>query len=151
MREVSAGAVESFLIVVPGRAQPAGSKNASPHGGVYDANKKAGPWKERVAIVAASVWNGRPLLDGPLMFSADIVLARPAGHFNGKGELNKKGRATPYPIGKPDVLKMARALEDALKGVVYVDDSRIVTEGLTKRWGPRDEVTIKVCPMTDRA
>lgn len=135
--------------VVPGRAQPGGSKRAFVRGGraqVVDANAKVGAWKERVALACP-----RPeaLLDGPLRLFVTVSLQRPAGHFGSSG-LNKKGRETPHPIGKPDLTKYVRAIEDALNGVLWTDDARVVEQYLAKRWGGRDEVTITVEPLSLR-
>ena len=69
---------------------------------------------------------------------------RPASHF-GKLGLNKEGRSNPFPDTIPDLLKVARGIEDALQGVCYVNDARIVDEDLKKRWGEpaRVEITIE--------
>lgn len=132
--------------VVPGRAQPGGSKRAfvrNGHAQVVDANPKVGAWRERVALAAPKP---ETLLDGPLRLFVTVSLQRPLGHF-GRHGLNKKGRETPYPIGKPDLTKYTRAIEDALNGVIWVDDARVVEQQLAKCWGMRDEVTITVEPM----
>lgn len=38
------------------------------------------------------------------------------------------------PIVRPDLLKLARAVEDALSGVLWKDDSQVVVEVLRKRY-----------------
>ena len=45
------------------------------------------------------------------------------------------------------MLKLARAVEDAMSGVVYRDDAQVVTEVLRKRYGEpaRAEVAIRPC------
>jgi Holliday junction resolvase RusA-like endonuclease len=48
----------------------------------------------------------------------------------------------------PDTLKLARAVEDALSGIVWVNDSRIVDERIRKRWGDRSAVRIKVFKLS---
>lgn len=144
------GAV-SFL--VPGRAQPGGSKRGFPFkrkgGGlgvrVTDANPNVAAWRDRVAY-AGSMAYGAPLLDCALALRLTIYLVRPRGHFGSKG-LNAKGRATPFPISKPDTTKLVRALEDALTGIIWTDDARIVDQHAKKRWGERDEVLVEVAPM----
>jgi Holliday junction resolvase RusA-like endonuclease len=147
--------------VVYGRSQPAGSKGAyvlrrrdgslvtRPDGGpivnVTDANKKSKEWKGVVAWTARKAYQG-PLLDGPLHVRMTFFRPRPKGHFRKSGELSKEGLATPAPTGKPDVLKLSRAVEDALTEVVWRDDALIVTEDLAKWWGEPARVEVMIAP-----
>lgn len=140
-------------LTVHGTPQPAGSKRAFVRGGhasVVDANPKAKGWKGQVAQVAGEAWAGKPLLTGPLCVAMAFVRVRPKGH-HGKSGLNAKGRRTPYPIAKPDVLKLARAVEDALTGVVWKDDAQIVDELLKKEWGKTEFVAVEVWDLTEDA
>lgn len=139
-----------FSFTVLGLAQPAGSKRSwvplhpktkqpyrRPDGGIVvstvDANPNSKPWKELVARVVSQKYKG-PLLSGALMVTFCFYRPRPEGHY-GKTGLNKKGRETPFPITRPDVLKLTRGVEDALTGVVWTDDAVIVRELLSKDWG----------------
>lgn len=101
---------------------------------VVDDNPKAADWKRYVAAIAMN-FRPRQLLTGPLKVSFVLFRRRPKSHFNSRGELNKKGRAMPFPIAKPDVLKLARGVEDSLTGVIWRDDAQIVDEVLKKRFG----------------
>lgn len=135
---------------VPGRAQPGGSKRAFVRGGhavISDANPNVHAWRERVALAAAQAARAAKLLDCPLELDVAVEFQRPAGHRNSRGELNKKGRETPYPASKPDTTKLVRAIEDALNGVVWTDDSRVVKQTASKSWGERDQVRISIAPM----
>jgi len=65
--------------------------------------------------------------------------ARPKGHY-GTGRnagILKDWALDLMPTGKPDVLKLGRAIEDAMNGVVYLDDSQIVEEHLSKVYGAK--------------
>lgn len=134
-----------FWTVVHGEAQPAGSKRAfvNPKNGraiVTDANSKAKPWKSQVAQVVGSVLAEHPeigaLWDGPIALELIFYRPRPASHYGtGKNAGILKPSAPAYPVGRPDALKLARGVEDALSGVLYRDDARIVDELLRKRWG----------------
>ena len=149
-----------YSFTVFGEAEPAGSKQAfvplnkktkepyrRPGGGivvsVVDANKHSERWKKYVAKIAREEYSG-PLFDCPLKVSFIFYRPRPASHF-GKLGLNKEGRSNPFPDVAPDVLKLSRGIEDALQGICYVNDSRIVDEDLKKRWGEpaRVEITIE--------
>lgn len=138
----------AVTFVVPGRAQPGGSKRAFIRGGravVTDANKNVGAWKERVSIVAAGAYRNAPLA-GPLRLSISVVCIRPASHFTSKGALAKGARE--YPSVKPDLTKLVRAIEDALTGIVWVDDAQVVHQCAEKIYGARDEVVVAVRPMS---
>ena len=133
---------------VYGTPAPAGSKRAFAIKGkpgrfaVTDASKRSQPWKTQVAQQAGEIMQGRHLLDGPLDLTLTFYVRRPKGHFGARG--NVKPSAPACPIVKPDVLKLARGVEDALSGVVYRDDAQIVTETLMKRYGEPERVEIEV-------
>ena len=139
-------------ITVYGSAKPAGSKRAFVIGGkarITDANKNSKPWKMQVAQHAGEAMQteGTALFDGPLRVVFTFYVARPKGHFKKDGTLSAAGRRQPYPAVKPDVLKLARGVEDALSGVVYRDDAQIVDEHLKKRYGTPERVEIEVLGM----
>ena len=133
---------------VYGTPAPAGSKRAFAIKGrpgrfaVTDDSKRSRPWKTQVAQQAGEIMQGRQLLDGPLDLTLTFYVRRPKGHFGARG--NVKPSAPVYPAVKPDVLKLARGVEDALSGVVYRDDAQIVTEILMKRYGEPERVEISV-------
>lgn len=75
------------------------------------------------------------LLDGPLVLEATFYVLKP----------KSSPRRRQYPDTKPDVENLGKAVCDALQGLIYVDDSRIVEEILRKRFGdpPRVEIAIR--------
>jgi Holliday junction resolvase RusA-like endonuclease len=114
------------------------------HAQIVDANKNVGAWKDRVALAASLAMTGLELFEGPLVLRAHIELVRPKGHIGARG---LKPSAPPYPIVKPDLTKYVRALEDALKGIVWRDDAQVVRHDTMKAYGLRDRVSIVVAPM----
>lgn len=134
----------AITFTVHGHPEPAGSKRSVPMGqrwGVIDANPKAKGWKGKVEQVAGEIMAGRPLLQAPIRLELRFFVQRPKGHYGKKGLLPS---APPYPATKPDVLKLARGVEDALTGVVYRDDAQIVDEVLEKHYGPeRVEISVR--------
>ena len=138
--------------VVYGDARPAGSKRAfkHPHTGkivVTEMAKGAKPWRADVQAAALEVFRG-PLLTGPLAVTFTIYRPRPAGHLGtGRNAGTVKDSAPAYPTTRPDVLKLARALEDALQGIVYRDDSQIVDEFLHKRYGEPARAEVSITPL----
>jgi Holliday junction resolvase RusA-like endonuclease len=73
-----------------------------------------------------------PLFVGkPLSVELQFLLARPSGHWGTKG---LKPSAPIAPATKPDADKLARSTLDSLTGLVFDDDSRIVSLMVTKRY-----------------
>lgn len=142
-------------IVVSGKPEPAGSKSAfvipgTNRASVVDANKNAKPWKRNVAAAAAEQYAGDPII-GPVDVMLVFVLARLKGHYGtGRNATILKESAPLQPTVAPDVLKLARGVEDALTGLVYMDDAQIVNEVLQKRYGnhPRVEIFVRETALT---
>lgn len=152
---------EEVTFTAYGVARPAGSKTArtyrnkfgnvvlrsdgSPLVGVMDACTKSGPWKKAVRQAAKAAFHSEPFT-GPVEVLIRFVMPRPKGHFgSGKNAGSVKALAPPYPISKPDLLKLARLVEDVLTGIVYADDSATVSLVLAKVYGspPRCEITVR--------
>jgi Holliday junction resolvase RusA-like endonuclease len=142
---------------VLGLPQPAGSKRAfTPRNkatgqpyyredgsiitNTVDANPRSQVWKNQVTDAARKAYDG-PLIDGPLEVFLTFTVPRPKGHF---GKNGLKPSAPPYPVIRPDVLKLARGVEDSLKAVIYRDDSQIVSEHLLKRYGEPASVEVRI-------
>lgn len=60
-----------------------------------------------------------------------------------------KASKRPYPVVKPDIDKLMRAVLDSLTDVVYVDDSQVVEAKITKDYGPHESVTVRVDSIED--
>jgi Holliday junction resolvase RusA-like endonuclease len=75
------------------------------------------------------------------------VFPRPKGHYKGgKYGTALKANAPPFPTVRPDATKLIRPAEDALKGILWRDDSQIVTQAATKRYGDQAGCRIRVAP-----
>jgi len=142
---------DSVVFTVYGKPQPAGSKRVVPAGGkrggrplVIDAAKHSRPWKQEVAGVAELTMEGRALLAGALVVELRFYMARPRGHYGAHG---LRALAPVAPTVRPDLLKLARAVEDALTGIVYHDDSQIVVETLLKVYDQKERVEVLVRPL----
>jgi len=125
---------EAVTITITGIPRPGGSKTAfrnkySGKVNMVDSGKGNTGWKTLVAYTARQQYQGQPL-DGPLRVMATFFMPRPRGHFNAKGIL--KASAPTFPTTKPDATKLWRSTEDALSGVLWVDDARIVSQGQAK-------------------
>lgn len=125
---------------VPGTARPAGSKQAfivrPTNGGkaravVADTSGLEGKhWRVQVQLSAKAA--GATILDGAVVCHMEFVKLRPKDHYTTKGVV--KPNAPEWPTPRPDCLKLARAIEDALTGVCWRDDAQICMEPLGKRY-----------------
>lgn len=160
-----------LTFTVPGRPQQRGSKtpfalrrrdgslvtraNGSPVINTTDDNKKSKAWMDSVRTSAVealpSDWE---LLRGPVVLSVAFYFARPQYHYGtGRNEGRVKSSAPRYHTKKPDLAKLVRALEDALTGVVWADDSQVYCYGhIVKLWTSGMERTeVRVLTQTEYA
>lgn len=105
-------------------------------------------WRNAIASAAREVYSG-PLLTCAIRLEIAFVRPRPKGHFGtGRNAEMVKASAPLHPTTKPDNTKLRRAVEDALTGVLYRDDSQIV-EGIDlKTYGECFETTVRVTSLT---
>lgn len=113
----------SVTLFVPGRPAAQGSKRHVGRGILIEQSKAVAPWRTSVAWHAAQAYAG-PVLDEALVVRIEFVMPRPAGCPK---------RTTPPAVKRPDIDKLARAVLDALSGVIWRDDSLIVDLHPTKR------------------
>lgn len=90
-------------------------------------------WKR---TVLAQVLERKPPVpvEGPLTMTLVFEVPRP----------KSTPKRVQYPIKRPDLSNMLKAIEDALTGVVYRDDAQIVELSVTKRFGPTPGVAVRV-------
>lgn len=125
---------------VPGIARTAGSKIASktkegkPF--VRPAGKFTKAWMDTVRYFAYQHVNRMCLLQGAVKLSITFFIARPKGHYGtGRNADILKNSAPTYPISTPDLSKLTRAVEDALTGLIWKNDSCIVIHSINKVYG----------------
>lgn len=146
--------VGRLVFYVPGTPQTAGSKSAIPgaNGGrplVVESGNRAAKraWRGdlRDAATRAMEAQGWEMTDAALTVTFLFVRRRPQSHYGtGRNAGVLKDSAPRYPTTRPDLLKVARAVEDALTSVVWVDDAQIVEESLRKAYGDSEGVHIAV-------
>ena len=95
-------------------------------------------WKRTVAHEAALAW-AQPPLSGPVMVDLRFALPRPKS-------LPKR---VLHHVKKPDLDNLAKAVKDALRGIVYNDDSQVVCLKVSKAYSPTPGVQIFVSTMED--
>lgn len=140
---------------VPGLPAPGGSKNAFVVAGkahLVDDAKNNAPWRSVVALAAKTAMGGEPPFDGPLFLEVIFTMLRPKNHYRGGrrgGDLTRS--APPFPATKPDATKLIRALEDALTGICWFDDSQVVSQRVDKRYGEEPGAAVNVGRVNDEA
>lgn len=99
---------------------------------VYDP-ANARDWKRTVQAQVLTQKPPEPV-EGPLAVALRFVLPRPRS-------LPKR---EVFPAKRPDAENLAKAVLDAMQGVVYRDDSQIVRLTIAKDYGPSPGVVIRV-------
>ena len=84
----------------------------------------------------------------PVMLVIDFYFTRPIGHFGtGRNAGSVKASAPKHMIVKPDLTNLLKSTEDALKGIVWHDDSQVVGMQLAKVYGEKELVRIHVAEL----
>jgi hypothetical protein len=118
-----------------------------------DSGEAGDAWFTLVRDLALLAWGDNR---APLTQVIALVLVfermRPKAHFRtGTHAGVLRPDAPPWPLGKPDLFKTTRAVEDAMSSVVYRDDSQICMEVVTKRYSSRWGVEVKVFAQPEEA
>ena len=115
---------------VPGDPKPQGSKTAykNKHTGrvvLVESCKMNKPWRESTKAIAEMNYDGKPITTAVEM-SIAFFFRRPKSHY-GTGQNSKtlKANAPDWMAKEPDIVKTTRSILDALKEVIYADDSLV--------------------------
>lgn len=134
-------------MTVYGEARPQGSKRAFVRNGraiVVNDCPATKSWRQEIATEAERLYADEPYT-GPVYLELHFVRPRPKGHYgSGKNASVLKAAAPQHPTTKPDTVKLARAVEDALTGIVWRDDSQVVDHRLRKLFGDTHRTEIGV-------
>lgn len=139
--------MQEVSFFVPGIPATQGSKRAfnRKDGGtpiVVESCKGNKDWRGDVKRFAVDAYNGPPI-KGPVHLSITFQLPRPKSHFGKRGL--RPGAPMNHTI-KPDLTKMLRAVEDALKGILWADDCQVVKQVVGKVY-TSDRPGAQVCVM----
>lgn len=146
---------------VEGKASPSGSKKAfiNKHTGrisVVDTAKNKDSWQSWVRLKATEAARDAGIEPSRNPFSLTVVFffARPRSHFGtGKNADKLKPSAPLCHTQKPDVTKLMRCTEDALKGIAWHDDSQVAQQTAEKHWHHNRDlvvITLREIPETPR-
>jgi len=137
-----------LVIIVYGDPGPQGSKKplgrySDGRPRMVESSTKVQPWREAVKLAAlrAREDSGHSTWDEPLTARMVFTFRRPKSHYRtGRNAHLLRAAAPARPAGYPDLSKIVRSTEDALKfAAVYVDDARVVDyERLAKVYAGED-------------
>lgn len=119
-----------MIITVYGEPAPQGSKRAINKGNatgravtIVDSSPKLAPWRSDVITATRKAMEGAPALyptlDGPILARMVFSFRRPK---------SIKFSKRPYPCVYPDLSKLARSTEDALKAAGAIADDALIVE-----------------------
>lgn len=102
-----------------------------------DNSHKLKAWEKAIRQGAALVARGRTPHAGPVYLSLVFTFQAP------KSDPDRSAH-----IVRPDLSKLIRGVEDALSGLIFVDDSQIVATLARKDYGAEAGVEIRIAPFT---
>ena len=135
------GGGEVIQFTVYGNPQPKGSakafayiKDGKPMASVTAANNKTKPWQQTLSVMAQQ---HRPdqIYRGAVKLTLRFYFSRPKS-------VSVKKR--PDHTVKPDLDKLVRTVGDALKGVIYSDDSKVTDIVTSKAYDDNPRVEIEI-------
>jgi Holliday junction resolvase RusA-like endonuclease len=130
-------------LTIPGDVVPQGRPRFARRGNfvqTYDP-AQCRNYKAYIRLIASQAYKG-PLLEEALMLYVTIFRLPPTSWSKTKIALALAGDIR--PTTKPDLSNSIKGIEDALKGLIWHDDSQIVMLFIAKYYSnePRAEVTI---------
>ncbi len=117
------------------KAFPFQRKNGTLGAATTNANPKTKDWQELISWASQDQRKGKEIIDGAVVIHVHFFFKRP------KSVTAKK---RPLMIVKPDLDKLQRAIGDALEGVLYTGDSRVIEWKSRKDYdiNPRVEIMV---------
>jgi Holliday junction resolvase RusA-like endonuclease len=124
--------ITSFFVA--GRPAPQGSKVSLGRGRFKESSPYLDAWRNDVRN-AASKHFGEALIDGPVLAEYIFLFRRPRNHYVSNNPDNDYKKTAPIWVAKtPDCDKLQRSTNDALTGIIWVDDSQVVATLSQKRF-----------------
>lgn len=110
------------------------------------ADRRVSDWIAAVRAEAARAMAGQPPWDGPIRVDLEFRFPRPLAHYRGgrRGTDRLRPDAPKLVVKRPDLDKLARAVLDALTGVVWLDDAQVARLSAWKYYDEAPNVFICV-------
>lgn len=113
---------------------------------MYDP-KKSNDFKKYVRLVA-SQYAPKQLLEGPL--SMTVIVYRPSLKSFSKKKAQEAEAGILRPITKPDVDNYVKGIKDALKQVIWKDDSQVVDLQVSKYYSQKPRIEVEIEALEDQ-
>ena len=129
---------------VPGKPVPKARARVVRHNGItrsYTPESTAN-FELLVKYAAYEAMSNQELATGPLRMNMTMCLSPPASWSKKKSALAIEGRV--LPTVKPDISNVQKSVEDAMNGVVYVDDSQLCQIVTAKCYSLQPGVRIRI-------
>jgi len=125
----------TFSCFVRGTPAPKGSKSAFVHKGraIVTEGRSSKQWESDVRRLLQDRYEGAPM-EGAVTVALTFSLLKP----------KSVAKSRRYPTVKPDIDKLARAVLDALTGIVIRDDAQVVRLAASKQYGEEAGVLVVV-------
>lgn len=104
-------------------------------------------WMQDIKSTALKEWRKDHDGYGYGAFTVDITfrMDRPLSHYGtGRNSAIVKDSAPEHPIVRPDLDKLARAVNDALTKIVFKDDSQVVQMNIRKVYGFPEGIKVRI-------
>ncbi|TRY25943.1 RusA family crossover junction endodeoxyribonuclease [Brevibacillus sp. LEMMJ03] len=134
---------QSISFTVYGEPVAQGRPRASTAGGfvrLYDPQKSR-DYKDYVRLVASEHAPSK-LIEGPLQLKVNVYRPIPKSFSKKKAAQAEAGELR--PTSKPDADNYLKGIKDALKNVVWKDDSQVVEVSVSKWYSDRPRVEVQI-------
>lgn len=133
--------IEIVLLGAPrGKERPRFAKDL----GVVYTPEKTRNYEAALKFAAQQIMGERPPLDGPIRVAMNIVMPIAPSWPKKRQEAARLGAER--PTKKPDLDNVMKIL-DSLNLVAWIDDAQIVETTITKRYGDKPGLWIRVEPI----
>ncbi len=113
------------------------------HARVYDPAKSRS-WKGAAAVHMLEAMAGWPPLTGPVALGVQAVFSMPKSRWQ-----RSRIRPAEWHCKRPDLDNVIKAVKDAAKGVLWLDDSQVVTISASKITGEQGQAPGLVITVTE--
>lgn len=127
-------------LTLPGRPVP--WSRAGQMGKRHFTPKRARDEMDRWRFYAGRAWDGKPLIEGPVVLNASFVFEIPKSWPKWKKKAAAQGKI--HMTARPDIDNLGKLVKDALNSIVYEDDRLIVENHCIKQYGPEAKTTIQL-------
>jgi len=124
---------------VPGKPVPQPRQRTTKSGHTYYPDNGIHEYRAAIAL-AAKAAGASPTDEMPLTMIVDWVFERPKSHFRKDGTLRPGVPVLP----RGDNKNLLSGVEDALEGIVYVNDHQIGKQVIDRSWGNEARTTVRV-------